>query len=616
MINGLRVAHPPLKPLMIWDGDCDFCRHWIERWRVETRGTVEYATSQSVADRFPEIPSEVFQRAVVLVDPDGRVRIAAEAVTRSLAHVRRYRWMHWCYAHSAFVAATTEYLYRLVAENRGFASRVTRMLWGNEVRPPTYFAARRWFLRLLALAYFAAFLSLLVQVDGLVGERGILPAREFFSAAHQQLGSRAFSELPSVCWLDAGNFTLHALCLVGMVAAVALGFGLAPILALVVAFVAYLSLTIAGQTFLSFQWDILLLETSFLAVFISPTRWFPRRGSEQRISGVGLFMMKLLLFKLMLMSGVVKLTSGDSSWWHLTALDYHYWTQPLPTVVAWFADKNPEWLKHWSVAATIGVEIFAPFFFWTPRRLRFAAALLLIALQCAIALTGNYCFFNLLTVALCLLLIDDSWWPKHAGTPVAADTGHSSVVLRRIAALALVVTLPLNACLVYSAFQPDARIPRPLAYLYARLEPFRIVNGYGLFRVMTKERAEIVIEGSDDKISWQPYEVRWKPGDIHRAPQWTGFHQPRLDWQMWFAALGGRRQEIWFNGLTEALLRNEPDVTQLLAVNPFAKRAPRYVRALFYDYRFSTALERAQTGAWWNREARGEFMAPVALRPE
>ncbi len=401
-----------------------------------------------------------------------------------------------------------------------------------------------------------------------------------------------------------------------MVAAIALGCGVAPILALVVAFVAYLSLAIAGQTFLSFQWDILLLEAGFLAVFISPTRWFPRRGRAQPISGVGLFMMKLLLFKLLLMSGVVKLTSGDGSWWLLTALDYHYWTQPLPTVVAWFADKNPEWLKHWSVAATIGAEIFAPFFFWTPRRLRFAAALLLIALQCAIALTGNYCFFNLLAVALCLFLIDDSWWPKHAGTPVAADAGRGSAFLRRIAALALLVTLPLNACLVYTAFQPDAQIPNALAYLYSRLEPFRIVNGYGLFRVMTKERAEIVIEGSDDKITWQPYEFRWKPGDIQRAPPWTGLHQPRLDWQIWFAALGVRRQEIWFHGLTAALLRNEPDVTQLLAVNPFGKRAPRYVRSLLYDYRFSTAPERAQTGAWWKREVRGEFMAPTALLPE
>ena len=601
---------------MIWDGDCDFCRRWIERWRVETSGAVEYATSQSVAEQFPEISSEVFQRAVVLIEPDGRVSTAAEAVTRSLSQTRRYRWMHWCYAHLSLVAVTTEYVYRLVAKHRGFASRVTRLLWGNDVRPPTYFAARRWFLRLLAVAYFAAFLSLLVQVDGLIGERGILPAREFFSAAHQHLGSRAFSAFPSVCWLDAGNVTLHALCLVGMVAAVALGCSVAPIVALLVAFVAYLSLTIAGQTFLSFQWDILLLETGFLAIFIAPTRLFPRRGNEQSISGIGLFMLRLLLFKLMLMSGVVKLTSGDDCWWNLTALDYHYWTQPLPTVVAWFADKNPEWLKHWSVGATIGVEIFAPFFFWAPRRLRLGAALLLMALQCAIALTGNYCFFNLLTAALCLLLIDDSWWPKRTRAPATADVDRGSAFLRRTAAVALLVTLPLNASLVYTAFKPEAQIPSVLAYLYSRIEPFRIANGYGLFRVMTKERAEIVVEGSDDGITWQPYEFRWKPGDIYRAPRWTGLHQPRLDWQMWFAALGGRRQEIWYNGLTAALLRNEPDVTQLLAFNPFEKRAPRYVRSLLYDYRFSTSPEHAQTGAWWKREERGEFMAPASLLSE
>src|SRR5207245_443223 len=176
---------------------------------------------------------------------------------------------------------------------------------------------------------------------------------------------------------------------------------------LVLLFVCYLSLTIAGQTFLSFQWDILLLETGFLAMFIAPARWWSWRETRES-PRVALFLMKLLLFKLMLMSGVVKLTSGDDCWWNLTALDYHYWSQPLPTVFGWWADKSPEWFKHFSVAFCLVVEIIVPFFIWAPRWPRLIAAGLMIFLQLVIAVTGNYCFFNLLTIALCLLLIDDS----------------------------------------------------------------------------------------------------------------------------------------------------------------------------------------------------------------
>ena len=171
-----------------------------------------------------------------------------------------------------------------------------------------------------------------------------------------------------------------------------------------------LSLTIAGQAFFNFQWDVLLLETGFLSIFFAPWRLWPRELSlrpgsaipaRAPVSQAGLFLLKLLLFKLMLMSGVVKLTSGDDSWWNLTALDYHYWSQPLPTVFGWWADKSPEWFNHFSVAFCLVVEIIVPFFIWAPRRLRLIAAGLLIFLQLAIAITGNYCFFNLLTIARC-----------------------------------------------------------------------------------------------------------------------------------------------------------------------------------------------------------------------
>jgi len=304
----------------------------------------------------------------------------------------------------------------------------------------------------------------------------------------------------------------------------------------------------------------------------------------------------------------------------LTALDYHYWTQPLPTVFAWFADKHPEWFKKFSVAFCLVVEIIVPFFIWAPRRPRLIAAGLLIFLQLAIAITGNYCFFNLLTIALCLLLIDDASWRA-----VATVAGRGSKDNVRIAAVndrgynyaplaALIVTLPLNLWLCYTSLKPEAEWPKPLLMLYARIEPFRILNGYGLFRVMTKERPEIQVEGSADGIDWVSYEFKWKPGDVNRVPRWCAPHQPRLDWQMWFAALAGRRQEQWFGNFMVRLLQNEPAVTRLLARNPFPDKPPKYVRAILFKYQFTTSEERRATGAWWKRREIGEFFPEATLR--
>jgi hypothetical protein len=330
------------------------------------------------------------------------------------------------------------------------------------------------------------------------------------------------------------------------------------------------------------------------------------------------FLLKLLLFKLMLMSGVVKLTSGDESWWNLTALDFHYWSQPLPTVFGWFADKNPEWFKHFSVAVCLVIEIIVPFFIWAPRRLRLIAAGLLIFLQLAIAITGNYCFFNLLTIALCLLLIDDSVVRMGSrairGNIRGGGVRELAQGVSRFGAIALiVVTLPINAWLIYSAFKPLSRPPGALTNLYERLEAFRIVNGYGLFRVMTKDRCEIILEGSADGVDWIPYEFKWKPGDVKRAPGWCAPHQPRLDWQMWFAALGTPRENPWFIGLLLRLLQGSRDVNGLLANNPFPDKPPHYVRATFYRYRFTTTDELRQTGAWWKREELREYVPAVSL---
>src|SRR5438034_7042434 len=616
--SSLRVSNAPPKPLLIWDGECDFCRLWIERWREITEGKVDYATYQEAAVRFPEIPVDQFTRAMAFIKPDGDVFFAADAVYRSLAYRRSRRLLAWSYDRVPGFAAVSETGYGFIARHRNFASAVTRLLWGNDVRRPTYFWARRWFLRALGTIYLIAFVSLWVQVNGLVGSDGMSPANQFLPAVRAQIGPDAYALLPTLCWFGQSDAFLHFLCGSGVLFSLLLIFGIAPAISLVALFALYLSLTIAGQIFFNFQWDVLLLEAGFLSIFFAPWRLWPRRFSveavvpaannfhpagdmpatalatpsrqqEPPVSRAGLFLLKLLLFKLMLMSGVVKLTSGDPSWWNLSALDYHYWSQPLPTVFGWLADKSPEWFKHFSVAFCIVIEIVAPFFIWAPRRLRLIAAGLMIFLQLVIALTGNYCFFNLLTIALCLLLIDDA---------VVASLCRGAL-LRRIrstatqrraynglsgyAAIAvIIVTLPINAWLIFTAFKPDTEWPRLLAVAYGRVETFRIVNVYGLFRVMTKGRDEIVIEGSADGFDWLPYEFKWKPGDVMRAPGWCAPHQPRLDWQMWFAALGTPRENPWLGGLIVQLLQGSPDVSRLLAKNPFPREPPRSIRAIYY----------------------------------
>jgi len=618
-----RVANPPLKPLMIWDGECHFCRLWIECWRALTAGEVDYETYQKAATRFPEIPLEQFQRSVVYIDKDGEVFFAAEAVYRSLRCRSSRKWMAWSYDHVPGFAAISEVAYKIIARHRRFGSAVTRLFWGADVRPPTYFAARRWFLRALGLVYLIAFVSLWVQVDGLVGANGILPVSQFLSAAHEQLGGRAYAILPTLCWFNSGNAFLHFLCGGGVVLSLLLICGIVPVACLIALFVFYLSLTIAGQTFLNFQWDILLLEAGFLSIFLAPWQGWRKRDREPPLSRAGLFLLKLLLFKLMVMSGVVKLTSGDDSWgwldhsfhWSaLTALDYHYWSQPLPTIFAWWADKSPEWFKHFSVAFCLVVEIMVPLLIWAPRRLRLIAAGLFIFLQAVIAFTGNYCFFNLLTIALCLLLIDDAV----AASLREARTFRTATRLQdRLpiygAVAVIIVMLPLDGWLIFTAFKPEARWPRPLAFVYERVEPFRIVNGYGLFRVMTKDRREIEIEGSADGIDWLPYEFKWKPGDVMRAPGWCAPHQPRLDWQMWFAALGSPRENLWFYNLEICLLEGKADVMRLFARNPFPQKPPRYTRATFYRYRFTTSDEHRETGAWWKRQELGEYLPTISL---
>src|SRR5437667_5347235 len=205
----LRISNPPAKALLIWDGECHFCRRWIERWRVITGAEVDYAPYQEIEERFSEIPREQFQRSVVYIDRKGQVFVAAAAVYRSLGCCRSKKWLWWSYQNVPGFAAVSELAYRVIAANRPVASAMTRLLWGKDVRPPTYFWGRRWFLSALGLVYLIAFVSLWTQIDGLVGANGILPISDHLSLARNEIGFKAFWILPTLCWINSSNTFLH-----------------------------------------------------------------------------------------------------------------------------------------------------------------------------------------------------------------------------------------------------------------------------------------------------------------------------------------------------------------------------------------------------------------------
>jgi hypothetical protein len=385
--------------------------------------------------------------------------------------------------------------------------------------------------------------------------------------------------------------------------------GVAPAPVLVLLWLCYLSLVTGGQTFLAFQWDSLLLETGLLAVFLAPLRWLP--SGSTGTPAIPRLLLWWLNFRLLVLSGVVKLASGDESWHALSAMSSHHETQPLPGPLAWFFHHLPDWVHRIEARATFALELVVPFLIFAPRRLRHFAAFLLIGLQVVIGLSGNYGFFNLLALALCLLLFDDEAWPRRlrrfllfsggGRTPRRELRWHSRV----LGPLAVVALLLTSAGFI-QRLDADA-LPAPAQDVVGAFAPLRSFNSYGLFAVMTTERPELIFEGSADGQDWRPYEFRWKPGDPGRRPPVVAPHMPRLDWQSWFAALGSPRspRNAWVHGLAGGLLEGRSAVTGLLGETPFPDEPPRFVRVRLYRYRFSDWDALRAEGAWWQREEIG-----------
>ncbi|MBY0551580.1 MAG: lipase maturation factor family protein [Candidatus Obscuribacterales bacterium] len=487
------------------------------------------------------------------------------------------------------------------------------------------------FLRILGLTYFFAFASFGTQVTGLIGQNGILPASRFLARVNEVAGPTAFLQCPSIFLVHCTDWELQLSCLTGAVGGVLMFLGFFPSLLLFAVWFIYLSLMSAGNVFMGFQWDSLLMETGFLALFLFPGFILPSRKSLIKTPAITvIWLIRLLAFKLMLLSGAVKLLSGDSTWRDLTAMSFHYFTQPIPNVVAWYAHQLPIWWHKWETAIVLFIELVIPFLIFAPRPARLAGGAVLLILQMLIMLSGNYAFFNWLTIALCISIFDDAFFRsllprtmrmKHRFGESNRYWTNRRRMLRSLRATALVTLLILGLTLVNtlqnlsSRFGVNVPVPEAGQAALALIRPFHIMNNYGLFAVMTTNRPEIIIEGSNDGLNWKAYEFKYKPGALDRMPPCVAPHQPRLDWQMWFAALGSVDENPWVVNLAVRLLQGSPEVLSLLQKNPFPGHPPRFIRANSIQYEFTTADERQRTNHWWKTVSDPvEYMPGVSIQ--
>lgn len=499
----------------------------------------------------------------------------------------------------------------------------------------------RWiFLRALAVIYFSAFYSFFFQIKGLIGPNGILPAVDYLQAVSAQLHSIRYWFAPTLLWFSASDHALMAICWAGLVASALLFFNLWPRPCLAVCFICFLSFIAAAQDFASYQSDGMLLAAGFLSLFLAPSGIRPALGRAHPPSRASQFLLLWIWFRIYFESGVVKILSGDRSWRNFTAMDDYYQNSPLPTWIGWYVQHLPHWFHASTVGLTFAVELVFCWALFLPRRFRIACFWIVTPFQIAIILTGNYAFLNYIVLALGFLLLDDQFvesviprrireWIDRPDKQVPAAEPAATGALESIAPAAAlktrtVIGLALSGfCMLWvfyvtSAkllwmFAPNANLPKAPV---EALEPFRIANEYGLFAVMTHARYEIEFQGSQDGSAWTPYPFRYKPQDPAAPPGIYAPYQPRFEWNLWFASLGSWPQYRFVLWTEVRLLSDDSDVLQLFAKNPFGADPPKEVRAVVYQYWFTSEKTKRETGMWWKRQLLGIYAPSLAREPD
>jgi len=531
-------------------------------------------------------------------------------------------------------------------------ARAIRWLFDPRQGATNQFLPRWLFLRAIGLIYFSAFFSLLFQIRGLIGPDGVLPASEYLDAVAKSAAAARFWYAPTVFWFSTGSHMLMAVCWVGLATSMLVVFNILPRVSLLICFVGFLSFVAASGEFSGYQSDGMLLEAGFIVLFLAPIGFRPGLGTTQPPIRAGIFLLLWEWFRIYFESGIAKIASGDPEWRHFTAMDEYYQNGPLPTWIGWYMQHLPHWFHAATAFGTLALELVLVFLLFLPRRWRMVCFFIVTPWQMGVILSANYTFLNYLVLALGIFLLDDQFllrfvplrW-KHrwkicvpeqieetkaqaTATEEPEDERFAAVeprdqsnwthsVRHQLANFQLTLTCVMFMWLFYASttllvWMLWRSAPLPSGPVVA-LEPFRIADRYGLFARMTRDRYEIEFQGSMDGQNWTTYEFRNKPQDPHEAPRIYAPYQPRFDWNLWFASLSDWRSDPIVVRTEERLLAGSPDVAALFKTNPFPTEPPRIIRAVTWQYWFSTPTQKREQGVWWTRQLLGLY-APTLER--
>ena len=464
-----------------------------------------------------------------------------------------------------------------------------------------YWLTRTIFQSGLGIVYLIAFIVALNQFRPLLGERGLLLAPEFMKQV-------PFRESPSLFYFIPRDGAFLAAAWLGIILACLAVTGISERYATWVSMLVwtalwalYLSFVNVGQVFYGFGWESILLETGFFAIFLGS------RGAAP--SFINILILRWITFRVMFGAGLIKMR-GDSCWRDYTCLDYHYETQPMPNPLSWYLHWAPQWTHRFGVGFNHFAELIVPFGYFLPQPISSIAGIITIVFQASIMASGNLSWLNLLTIVLAIPMIDGR--SLSLVLPLRTPALHPPALVYRVAIAAvavLVVVLSVN---------PIRNMISPNQVMNTSYNPLHLVGTYGAFGGISRTRYEVVIEGADDTVltpatKWREYGFKAKPGDVARIPPQIAPYHLRIDWLMWFAAMSDYSQHPWFFHLMAKLLQNDRDTLSLLGSNPFPDRPPRFVRALTYEYHFTTPDERKKTGAWWKRTLSGSYFPAVSL---
>ena len=472
----------------------------------------------------------------------------------------------------------------------------------------SYWLTRFVILRLLGFVYAVAFLVAANQLVPLIGEHGLTPATHFLNAVQTQLGSRSAGifRVPTLFWFGISDNSLVVFSWVGVGLSLVVVGGYANAILLAILWAMYMSIVHVGQIWYGYGWEIQLLETGFLSIFLCPLldgRPFPKWRPPILV----IWLFRWLGFRIMFGAGLIKLR-GDTCWRDLTCLFYHYETQPIPNPISRYLHFSPHWLLKFETAWNHFIELVVPWFSFGPRRARHLAGILLVTFQLFLIISGNLSFLNYLTTIPFLACFDDTFLRRFLPAALVRRAERAARESRP-SRINNAIAVAFSILVAWLSIPTVLNLVSGRQLMNSSYDPLDLVNTYGAFGTVGRERDEIIFEGTDDMLitgdtKWKEYEFKAKPGDPNCQPPFVAPYQPRIDWQIWFAAMSSPAQYPWTLHFVWKLLHNDPGTLSLLADNPFPDAPPHYIRARLYRYRFAPPSDKA----WWKREPIGEWL--------